>query len=298
MDLRLSGPPIDLYAIARRQNINRIKLCPMIHRGALLATSTGFQVLLRHPELREFDLNTPEHPYLLNAQQRFTLAHEIAHTHFYQDPKGKLVPTSEAKEYAYSGEIRLEKICDRLASRILVPARILESDIKNLLNNESQRIDSGLLRALVRRYRTSYEVMIRRLHETYPKNTFRRCILLVRKRHGDCQVSAWYMGRSFSDLSPIPEQFSPVRNWFQELPLSILEREPNAGWKIVRSGRELAVQKFPIGKRGEFILQIDDPMNTAPSSNFPWHGSRVRHRGLSLPSTPSNSHLQLDLEWP
>ena len=119
------APPVDLYALARHRHVKRVGLRLMVHLGALVPVHQGYEVFLQGTEAQELDIQAPEPPGELTARQRFTLAHEIAHTFFYKGTDQVPAPTLSVKTRQEYRE--LEAICDSAAKRILVPMQLLRT---------------------------------------------------------------------------------------------------------------------------------------------------------------------------
>lgn len=268
-ELRCFDPPMDLHAVARNRQVTQLKLRPMIQRGALLPSPGGYEIIVRNLESKDIDLELPEGAKELTSQQRFTLAHEIAHTRFYKLVKGKPVPTKESKQYAHAGEIGLEEICDRAAARLLAPTPLLKRQFIERLNNDTERIDAGFVRTLVTIFRTSFDVMVQQLRAADLENVFARCIMFVAKKDEQFKIQSWYRGMSLLSALPTPENYQPLRTWLPGLPQGV--DSPGQGtWRFDSGGREFSVQKFPLGKRA-FLLQFDDLAHRAPDSGFSWN---------------------------
>jgi hypothetical protein len=265
LSVKCKAPPVDLYALARHRRVKRVGLRLMVNLGALVPVQQGFEVFLQGTESQELDMEAPEPPGELTARQRFTLAHEIAHTFFYKGKNQEPVPTFSVKTKLEYKE--LEEICDRAAKRILVPRQLLRNQFQATLG-ESDRIDVNFVRKMVSRFKVSYEVMLDRLRTVEPDNVFARCILLIREeRGGGLKVTAWYMGMGLLSMFQPIVRNALVMNWFSGFPQGILERDGIRECNVVRKGRELLFQKTPLRKRGDFLLQIDDLGRIAPSSN-------------------------------
>ncbi len=131
-DLR---PPVDLHAVARHRQIRKLGLRFMVPRGLLLPVDGGFEVYLRNVDRDDIDLARPELHSLLSSRQRFSFAHEIAHTLFY-DLSGA-VPTPDANA---PNPLELERTCDRVAGKILVPVRLLKREIAAALGKRMTHI--------------------------------------------------------------------------------------------------------------------------------------------------------------
>jgi hypothetical protein len=92
----------------------------------------------------------------LPARQRFSVAHELAHTLLYDlsaDTPKSLLGRATGNELS-----SLERTCNRAAARLLLPDHLLGSSLGAL-----DPIDAHGLEILARRFRVSAEVLIRRL---------------------------------------------------------------------------------------------------------------------------------------
>jgi hypothetical protein len=235
----------------------------MIHRGVLVPIEGGFEVFLRDLKPKDLDILAPEPHDLLTTRQRHAFAHELAHTYYYRVSTGVPRPTDEVTDYR-----ELENICDGAARRLLVPANLLRKEIASKLG-DSERIDAAFIRAMKVSFHASYEVVINRISVVESQNAFARCILLIRRDGGEARVTAWYFGLSIlSVLSPPKERYQPVRSWFAEFPEDLPNVSGIAEREIRRQGRSLLIQKFPLGRRGDSLLQVDDLAHRAPSSGL------------------------------
>jgi Zn-dependent peptidase ImmA (M78 family) len=88
-------------------------------------------------------------------RERFSLAHEIGHTLFYEDRDGDL----KARTDAPKGD-KLEIACQRAASMILIPNKVLRNELRQRdVPNAAAIID------FANRFEVSIEAMVRRLQE-------------------------------------------------------------------------------------------------------------------------------------
>jgi len=88
-------------------------------------------------------------------RRRFSLAHEIGHTLFYEERDGELKPRKDAPRAD-----KLEAACHKAASMILVPGKALKAELR-----EHPPTDTGTIVGLAGRFEVSIEVMVRRLNE-------------------------------------------------------------------------------------------------------------------------------------
>lgn len=82
--LGVSGPPTDLRKLAQARQVRRVVLRNMIPRGGLATFGDGFDVFIRHQESRELSIDDADGIAALDRRQRFTFAHELAHTFFFR----------------------------------------------------------------------------------------------------------------------------------------------------------------------------------------------------------------------
>src|SRR6266481_8594213 len=123
-EVDLSSPPADLFSIARLRRIGFLGLRLMVPRGMLLPVAGGYEVYIRSSASRDIDISFNEKEGELTPRQRFTLAHEIAHTLYFHSSNTVPVP-----DPSISNELLLEDICNRTAGQILIPTHLLKREI-------------------------------------------------------------------------------------------------------------------------------------------------------------------------
>lgn len=269
LEARCVAPPVDLHAIARLRKIARIKLRLMVEEGALVPVPGGFEVYVQNLKSSDLSVESAELPDALNARQRFTLAHEIVHTLFYESPGETPVPTRKIRsKYEDPDRVGLEEICDRAAARLLVPKPLLKREIRESLDGDCERIDAPFVRLMTQRFRVSYEVMIGRFRAVEPQNAFARSIMLVRKSEQGHQLVTSYTGATL--LSAFPRlgdyEHRPIRDLLPELPTALLGSVWNMQCEARVRGRTLLLRRFQLGGKGSFLLQVDDLDHRAPES--------------------------------
>jgi hypothetical protein len=153
----------------------------------------GFRILFdsgtRDPEELETRYYGESRHELTDARMRFSLAHEFAHTLFYDL---SLSPPRIAKEFRAGGGRtaleNLERNCDRLAAHLLLPTRLFEAAV---LNTKEFSADS--LRELARSAGVSLEVIVRRLgtrSAVLRQRYFLGCIALIKHDSSGMRVRA------------------------------------------------------------------------------------------------------------
>jgi hypothetical protein len=233
---------------------NTLGLRFMIPRGVLLPVEGGFEVYLRDSCRKDMDISEPETESGLSPRQRFSLAHEIAHTFFY-----KLSDSTPAPEEV-TNELELEKTCDRTAGHILIPTNLLKREV-----GDYQRIDASLVRSIAHKFRTSLTVAMERLTTVEPSNPIERCILLVRRLNGDGQIRAMYFGVGLLPTLPQPRRYTRLTEWMSDFPLHLIDGERDSDWRTSRMGRVLKFERTELESGSDFLLQVQ-VMPSAPST--------------------------------
>jgi hypothetical protein len=245
--LGISQPPVDLYAIARNQRVKRLGFRFIIPRGLLLPVEGGFEVYLRDQNRKDFDILGREPKDLLSPRQRFSLAHEIAHTLFY-----KFSDSVPAPDDTVSNGSQLENICNRTAMHILVPTCLLKREV-----DDYEKIDATIVRWLAARFRTSLTVIIERLSIVHGSNPSERCILLLRRVDDDAEIRAIYLGIGLLRTLQRPNKYTRLSQWLRDFPRGVIERREEADCTITRMGRPIRFVKTELGSSGDFLMQVD-----------------------------------------
>lgn len=254
--LGVSAPPVDLYAVARHRRVKRLGLRFMVPRAMLLPVGGGFEVYLRDTDRKDCDLSEAEPDDFLTPHQRFSLAHEIAHTFFY-----KLSEPVPAPDRTVSNTLELEATCDQVAGQILVPTALLKGKIEKQLGGRD-KIDVPFVRSAASDFKTSIAVMIERLRFVESSNPFQRCILLAKRLKEDAEIVAIYFGVGMLPVLPRPQKYSRVTEWLADIPRRAIDRRENDHWTLTRSGRSVAFTKTELGTGSQFLLEarvIEDP---------------------------------------
>ena len=118
----------------------------MIPEGALTPVQGGFRLYLQNNFTHQ----------VTKRRFRFTLAHELAHTFFYEVDGGVPKPIKRSPK----GE-KLEHLCHYGASQILVPDTVLKQQLKT----EGAVASASAILDLAKLFDVSVEVIMRRLQE-------------------------------------------------------------------------------------------------------------------------------------
>jgi hypothetical protein len=138
--------PIDLRAIAPQCGVLSVEEREMIPEAVMMPEGAGFRIYVQS--------NFNQLPGA-RVRQRFSLAHEIAHTFFFETRDGTMKPLRGAP----TGE-RLEAACHQGAALLLVPYAQLRRELKSA----PRPLGANCLGQLALRFDVSIEVIMRRVH--------------------------------------------------------------------------------------------------------------------------------------
>lgn len=130
--------PVDLGHLRRQRAVTSIEFWPLLADGGLVTHEDGFKILVRcgrrqqkHELERLFDEDETGQrlPPEIVRQARFTIAHEIAHTFFYDIRQRPPVAREFVTKQAEPADI--EHVCSTLAGTLLLPEQALRRDFRN-----------------------------------------------------------------------------------------------------------------------------------------------------------------------
>jgi hypothetical protein len=144
-------PPVDVLKLARTIGIDPWPVYEPGTEGAIKIIDGHIRIVLRTTgQNRQTVLSKI-------GRSRFTYAHELAHVLFY-DPQ-----TCPPIRLAPEGFHRLEEqLCNKVASRFLVPESMLQSELSNVFE-----LSPELLRYLADKFQTSIQAMAYRVAEAF-----------------------------------------------------------------------------------------------------------------------------------
>ena len=155
--------PVDLVRLATAAGVLSIEERPMIPEAVLSTERAGFRI-----HLQNNFVGVPG----VRIRQRFSLAHEIVHTFFYELHSGRY----RAMPRAPRGD-KLEAACHRGAGLILVPQRLLVGE----LGKFEKPIGATCAIELSRTFDVSVEVMLRRMRDACASQLVDVALVLVRR---------------------------------------------------------------------------------------------------------------------
>jgi len=190
--------PVNVSELAKLRGVTSVEKRKMIPEAVLGLEPPGFRIYLQS--------NFENFPGAI-IRQRFSLAHEIAHTFFYELSDGKWRPMRDAPR----GD-SLEAACQKGAGLLLVPRRFLAQEIRNI----GEPIGAKHTLELARRFEVSTEVMIRRLDEDGAFATTDIAVVLVRRPPGSSAVIEYATYPPWlKSLLPIPRRGASFSSWVQ-----------------------------------------------------------------------------------
>jgi hypothetical protein len=223
--------PVLLRPIADRRKVTSVDFCPLLVDAMLTTHSEGFRILLnsdggRAQELKERYQNESK-VKLLHPRLRFSIAHELAHTLFY-DLK-KTTPTISKKFTAGGGRTELENLekhCNTIASHLLLPTQIFTVGFLKL-----KAITPESIANFARTAGVSLQAFLLRLGRSdslFINKPFRGCVVLVDRQESGLKIRAVAKPRSFN------------------IAYQLLQMQPNEFWKLkAHDGSEIIPDALP-----------------------------------------------------
>lgn len=157
--------PVRLPEIARARKVREVVFRPLLVDGCLGVRGDGFVIFVGCEKRNSSDLNKAwsfGHPAdrSLSARIRFTIAHEIAHTFFFDVEASPPRPTLDLKNPRTVSS--LEQTCNQLAARILLPEPLFQKSV-----HETDVLDPVALRQLANKSGVSPHVLTVRLKQSF-----------------------------------------------------------------------------------------------------------------------------------
>lgn len=207
--------PVLLRKLAERRCVTSVQFRPLLVDAMLTTHQHGFRIFFnsagRDPDELETRYYSECSSQLTDTRMRFSLAHEFAHTLFYDLTSS---PPKIAKTFrAGGGKTALENLernCDRLASHLLLPTRLFESAIMGM-----KEICPVSLRELAGRAGVSMEVIVRRLgtrSDLLRQRYFFGCVAIVRETPHGLSVRAVSMPKHLN-IAPDLQLIHPGEKW-------------------------------------------------------------------------------------
>lgn len=230
---RALGAPVDLFAVARACRVQSTAIRKMIPRGGMEAVEGGFRIYIRGDENRELALDEAEIAGLTN-RQRFTLAHELGHTLFFDWTRSRPRPLEKAPKNQ-----ELEDLCDIAAANLLVPIDYLWPRVKARYQMSTNDVLSW-----AEEFRVSAEMMVGQI-ALAGCPAVDRVLIVARKLGGsDAQVRRSWFGAEFGSLLRRPRDFQRLSHAADVLAMATQKADGDV-WQATCHGRQVRVQRVP-----------------------------------------------------
>jgi hypothetical protein len=217
--------PVLLRPVAECRKVTSVDFCPLLVDAMLTTHSQGFRILLnsdsgRPEELKERYRNESK-VKMLHTRLRFSIAHELAHTFFYDLKK---TPPKLSKRFTPGGRRteleNLERHCNTIASHLLLPTKMFKIGFLRLKAITPESIANFAQTAGV-----SLQAFLLRLDRSdslFINKLFRGCIVLVDQHENGSKVRAIAKPKSFN------------------IARQLLQMQPNECWKLnANDGNEI-----------------------------------------------------------
>lgn len=230
-------PPVDALALANLCGVLSVEHRRMVPEGVLAPVQGGFKMYVQ---------SNFEHHRGFKVRERFTIAHEIVHTFFYE-PNGDVPRRIKG---APRGEA-LERLCHIGAGQLLVPEGLLRRELD--ARGEVASVEAIL--DLIRVFNVSAEVLIRRLHETklFAKDEF-AAILVDAAEKGKRTIRAACHGSLVLCLAPQPKRGLDFDSWVLHLRDPLVSQD-SSKWTYIHSTATVFARKVYRSKRS-FVLEL------------------------------------------
>lgn len=207
-----------LFELAQRRRVRGVEFRRMIPDGGLAVQDDGFRIIVRADnDSQECSTRWErgERPVALPVEKRFTIAHELAHTFFFDLSNDK--PREVVNPRDQAGIHQLEVACNSAARMILLPTRLFN-------HPQVRALDFSLpsdLRKLQKRAAVSADVLVLRIRDrikSFPGPGGVLCIRL--SEEGDVEISRMAMIWAMQGMFPGGEKdrrlLSAVRKLFSK----------------------------------------------------------------------------------
>ncbi len=218
------APPIPLQEIVSRCHVKKVVFQPLLVEAAIAVDDDGFVVFVGCDESSrdtyQLAFNAAERQGRLPGRIRFSLAHELIHTFFYdtkQHPYANRLNGTHAKEIE-----SLESACNFGASLLLLPTKSLKSDTykKDILTVDT-------ITYLAKRYQVSTECLINRLERLEEWTPKRGLIALVRQDTNGFRVKAIAKSVAIRELFENAYVDAELETAFGRVPFEAMQHQSN-----------------------------------------------------------------------
>lgn len=245
--------PIDLTTLAIKQGIARIHFRPIPCEGAIEVADDGFVVHLYSAKEQLVPTSAVDSG-ALSVRQRFTLAHEISHTFFYDPSRKPRKPRPDAP--------LLERSCNYGGQCLLLPENLVEREI-----GTGRRFDSiEMAFDLAAAARVSVDVVIRRLDELERlKETDYALLTLRRVEDGSMVTTGVCLSGVFTKL-PRPALYSLPPSWVGKMAQELNAPSGKVHRSTLNDAWEFATRCLPAKQSAGQVL-VESRLEMRANSN-------------------------------
>src|SRR6266487_2863778 len=157
--------PVLLRPVAERRRVTSVEFRPLLVDAMLTTHPNGFRILFNSsgadPSEMEEQFKNESKEQGMPSRLRFSLAHELAHTFFYDLSGGTPMLAKQFRSGGGRTELEnLELNCNKLAAQMLLPTPMLRSAFRGM-----KAVNPQALSDLTRRAGISIEASLRRLSD-------------------------------------------------------------------------------------------------------------------------------------
>jgi hypothetical protein len=234
------GAPVDLAFLARHRRVVSIRLANIIPDGLTRPVHGGFEVYLRDSRDKRSD---NEDISKLTYRQRFTLAHELAHTFYYD-----LAPEKPQLQPRIPRRALLERYCDVAASILLLPEHLLMPELAR------RAVTLQTLFELTQQFRASAGAVLRRIAAVRSGTWEDSAVLSVRS--ADDVIEVAFVPPRVLPILPHPLKFKTTApNWCRSLGATFWSA-PDRTEHCEIGGQRVVVRKAANHRRDGYFLEI------------------------------------------
>lgn len=208
----------------------------------------GFALYVRGEQQHDIEAPSVEPRGLLSCRQQFTVAHEIAHTFFYD-----LSLEQPAPHPVGPNALALEEICDQAAGCLLMPTQLLKRTLP-----DAEDMNISFVRELASLFDVSLTVALRALGQMSALSPTARAILLAHRMVDDAQIVAFCFGTGLLRTLPRPARFTRLRDWLPGIPRRVVAQRRDNEWEATSAGRTVLFRKVEVGSGPTFLLQVEE----------------------------------------
>ena len=237
--------PIDLAKVATSCWVRQIEFKQLLTDGGLAVRNGGFIIYVRCDPGEADDLSARFEedgtgrtlPDRIRHRARFTIAHELAHTFFYDL---RSIPPQVKFELNDAAETRLEMACNEIAGALLLPQRLLQQITSTL-----QTIDPRGLRKLTEETLVSSQTLVRRFAQLQTFSHPEAILASVAYLDGVWAINAISMHYSLRDVFGSAKAGVPISALVDDPDFALLGGEMSeVGVSYVGHGGEQIIMNF------------------------------------------------------